>query len=175
MPKRKSFACTKCGRKFSMAAHLARHSRVHVLKRSKRVPRHTMRTARASTAVPGQFGSLIAQLRDSHRALAAERNALDTQVAALESALAVMGAASASRNGATSARASSEYRTGSLKAYIQRVLSDSGSPMPVAEVTDAVVRAGFKSKNKTLGTSVGIALAEMPTVRRVRRGVYGLC
>ena len=36
----------------------------------------------------------------------------------------------------------------------------------------AVVRSGFKSKNKTLGTSVGIALGDMPGVRRVRRGIY---
>lgn len=41
-------------------------------------------------------------------------------------------------------------------------------------ITAAVVRSGFKSKNKTLSTSVGIALAEISGVRRVSRGVYGL-
>jgi hypothetical protein len=46
--------------------------------------------------------------------------------------------------------------------------------MPVSEITAAVVRAGFKSKNKTLGTTVGIALAGMPGVRRVRRGVASI-
>lgn len=173
MPKRKPFACKSCGRTFSMAAHLARHSRVHGPKRSKRATKRTRRVVQTRSDMPRQFGSLVTGLRETHQTLTAERDAFDTQIAALESALAAMGTASASRNGATP-RASSEYRTGSLKAYIQRVLSDAGTPMPVAEVTASVVRAGFKSKNKTLGTSVGIALADMPTARRVKRGVYGL-
>lgn len=174
MPKRKPFVCKVCNRSFSMAAHLARHGRVHAQKGSKSAPKRTRRPAHTRSAVPGQFGTLIAGLNASHRALTAERTALDAQISALESALAVMGAASAPLSGRTTARAPSEYRPGSLKAYIQRVLSDAAAAMPVAEITAAVVRSGFKSKNKTLGTSVGIALANMPTVRRMKRGIYRL-
>lgn len=172
MPKRKPFVCKACGRKFSMAAHLARHSRVHEPKQPRQSAKRTRRPIRSS-GESGQFGTLVASLRGSHQALTAERNALDAQITALESALAAMGAASASRNAKPPA-SKTQYRPGSLKAYIQRVLSDAGTPMPVGEITASVVRGGFKSKNKTLGTSVGIALADMPTVRRVKRGVYGL-
>jgi hypothetical protein len=106
--------------------------------------------------------------------MSAERAALDAQISALESALAAMGTGVTARNGATRVRASSERRAGSLKDHIQRVLAKAGAPMAVSDITAAVVRSGFKSKNKTLGTSVGIALADMPGVRRVGRGVYRL-
>ena len=69
---------------------------------------------------------------------------------------------------------SSDHRAGSLKDHIQRVLTNDATPVPVAESVAAFIRSGFKSKNKTLATSVGIALADMPGVRRVRRGVYGV-
>jgi hypothetical protein len=48
------------------------------------------------------------------------------------------------------------------------------SPLPVSEIAAGVVRSEFKSKNKTLATTVGIALADMAGVRRAGRGVYGL-
>ena len=44
--------------------------------------------------------------------------------------------------------------------------------MRVAEITDAVVKAGYKTKNRTLAKSVGIALAHTPGVKRVERGVF---
>jgi hypothetical protein len=46
--------------------------------------------------------------------------------------------------------------------------------MPVEYIAAAIVRFGFKSKNKTLGTSGGIALGDMPGVPRVSRGVYAI-
>ena len=174
MPKRKPFVCKHCKRTFSMAAHLARHSRVHAPKRSKSAPKAAARSVRSQPAVGVDFGHVIFSLRASHRALTVERDALDAQIAALESGLAALGTGAAPKTGARVARTSSEYRSGSLKDRIQRVLSGNRAPMRVTEITAAVVRSGFKSKNKTLATSVGIALAEMSGVRRIGRGVYDL-
>jgi len=44
--------------------------------------------------------------------------------------------------------------------------------MAVKDITKGVVRSGYKTKNKTLAKSVGIALTEMPTVEKVGRGQF---
>ena len=46
--------------------------------------------------------------------------------------------------------------------------------MGVKDVTAAIRKAGYKSKNKTLDNSVGVALADMPNVLKVGRGQYRL-
>jgi hypothetical protein len=177
MPKRKAFVCKTCDRSFSMAAHLARHSRVHARKRSTSKKR-TRVSANAQAAHSGSFAKLVSSLRDSHRALVSERETLSEQIAALELAMSALGGSGSGRKGTVAVRnarvgSAVEFRAGSLKDYVHRVLSKSPSPLSVAEIAAGVVRSGFKSKNKTLATSVGIALAEMPGVRRVSRGVYG--
>lgn len=174
MPKSKSFVCKKCGRAFSMAAHLARHGRVHAPIRSKNAPQRASKPSQAGRASTGQFAALIADLGDSHRNLISERGVLDAQIAAIETALAAMGSNGPSQNRRAVVRGPAEYRPGSLKDRIQRVLAGTRAPMPVSEVTAAVLRSGFKSKNKTLSTTVGIALADMSGVRRVTRGMYAM-
>jgi hypothetical protein len=174
MSNRKPFVCKKCGRTFSMPAHLARHSRVHAPARANGRPKPTARTMQSDAGSTSRFGVLVVGLRDGHRSLIAERDALDTRIAAIESALAAMGGVSSARSGKAAARGPSSYRAGSLKDRIQRVLSKTSAPMPIPEIAADVLRSGFKTKNKTLNTTVGIALAEMPGVRRVARGVYGM-
>lgn len=46
--------------------------------------------------------------------------------------------------------------------------------MAVKDVTAAVVRAGYQTRNRTLGKSVGIALAQMPNVTKLGRGTFKL-
>lgn len=62
-------------------------------------------------------------------------------------------------------------RPGSLKAYIADVLRGGGI-MAVKDITDGVVKAGYKTKNKTLAKSVGIALTEIRGVTKVGRGRF---
>jgi hypothetical protein len=179
MPKRKPFVCKTCDRSFSMAAHLARHSRVHARKRPKNPRRAVARPSQAPAARTGSFAGLVSSLQSSHRALVAERDTLSAQIAALESAMNAVSGSGVVRNGKAAMRkardgSAAEYRAGSLKDHVHRVLSKSSTPLPVSEIAASVVRSGFKSKNKTLATTVGIALADMPGVRRVKRGVYGL-
>jgi len=66
----------------------------------------------------------------------------------------------------------SGYRPGSLKAHIQQVLQAHGGVMAVEDVTAAVCKAGFKSKDKTLARSVGVALRGMRDVKKVGRGTF---
>src|ERR1041385_170011 len=62
-------------------------------------------------------------------------------------------------------------RAGSLKGFIVQVMKG-GGVMRVAEITAAIKRAGYKTKNKTLGHSVGVALREMKGVKKVGRGQF---
>ena len=94
---------------------------------------------------------------------------------ALDRALAVLGAgAPAWKAPAGKQHGATVYRSGTLKAHIQSVLQARGGEMAVKEVTAAVRKSGYKSKNKTLDTSVGIELAGMPGVMKIRRGVFRL-
>lgn len=46
--------------------------------------------------------------------------------------------------------------------------------MAVKDVTEGVMKSGFKTKNKTLAKSVGIALTQMPMISKLGRGMFEL-
>jgi hypothetical protein len=107
--------------------------------------------------------------------LVAKHTQVAAQIEAIDRALAALGAAArtpAARP--TRGRGGAGLRRGSLKYYVERVLRARGGAMAVKDVAAAVRKAGFKSKNKTLGKSVGIAMTQMPNVRKVSRGVFRL-
>jgi len=110
-----------------------------------------------------------------------QRDALERQIAALRDALAAMGGAPAAPRSARPAgrppRAAGgpqRFRPGSLKDFICQALSG-GEVMAVKDITSAVLKLGYKTQNKTLGKSVGIALAEMGgVVKKMGRGRFKL-
>ena len=107
--------------------------------------------------------------------LAAQYAALGSRIAVVNQALAFLGAGVPARKltiGAGRRRAA--YRPGSLKAHIQEVLQAQGDGMAVKDITARVRRAGYKSKSKTLDKSVGVALANMRNVAKIRRGIFKL-
>ncbi len=55
-----------------------------------------------------------------------------------------------------------------------RVLAAHRGPMIVRDIAAAVLKAGYKSRDKTLGHTVGKLLAAMPNAVRVARGQYRL-
>lgn len=123
------------------------------------------------------LAGVVTSLQAAHRTLVAERESLNNRINALEAALRAMSATPAvsvarGGRGRRAGGAGRAFRRGSLKEYIHRVLSSSNSAMAVKDVTAGVTRAGFKSKNKTLAKSVGIALTQMPTVSKVGRGLF---
>lgn len=130
--------------------------------------------------------TLVGSLSNFRARLLADREGIDAQIAAIDTTLAALGGAAprAARGAAPGARRgpgrppASEAgggrapRAGSLKDHIQRVLSKSGRPMSVKDITSGVLSSGYKSKNQTLAKSVGLSLSEMKNVARVKRGVF---
>jgi hypothetical protein len=113
--------------------------------------------------------------------LGAQREALDTQIQAVQQALAVMGmpvtaaraAVRGPRRGPGRPPAVGGPRPGSLKAFILNVLRGGGI-RAVKDITAGVLDAGYKTKNRTLAKSVGIALTELKNVTKVGRGRFRL-
>lgn len=106
--------------------------------------------------------------------LTSQRDALDRQINAIRGALnAFGGGAAAAAAAAPAGRAGRQYRRGSLKEYIEQAMRGKGV-MAVKDIADGVVKAGYKSKNKTLAKSVGIALTQMPSISKVGRGRFKL-
>ncbi len=167
------FRCSKCDRRFAMAAHLGRHmSTMHGGKRKPQGKRG--RPGRPAGRPSG--GRLDGQGLLS--AIQAARAQLIAQLEALDQALATLGGAARPtatarlRGRRPAHHAFRGGREGSLRSYIEQVLKASGKPMRVTEITAAVRKAGYPTKNKTLEKSVGITLAGMRTAKRVERGVF---
>lgn len=196
--KLRKFKCNKCDRTFSMAAHLARHqntlhaskarrkaAKKKAIKRklakrrtAKRLVKKTIRRVRRPArrvrrAGPGDQAPLLRQMQAYRSDLLTQRAQVTTQIDAIDRALAAL-SATPRRSAAKPARrrGPSGLRRGSLKYHIDRVLRARSGTMAVRDVTTAVRRAGFRSKNKTLAKSVGIALSQMPNVTKVSRGMF---
>lgn len=147
-------------------------------------PANGRRRGRRRGRRPGMSaGSLPAldSLHAIHSELLAQRAALDRQINAVEHAVSTLGGARlARRSGRPSGPRPATRRgrggrrgprAGSLKEYIATALSR-GGVMSVKDITDAVVKGGYKTRNKTLAKSVGIALTEIPGVQKVARGQF---
>ena len=99
---------------------------------------------------------------------------IDAQLQAIEQIMAGMGGMamrSTGRAGQSNFAAGRGARAGSLKEFIVQVLRGRGV-MRVAEITNAIKRAGYKTKNKTLSHSVSVALTEIPGAKKVGRGQF---
>ena len=169
MAKKGTFNCSACGRTFAMAAHLGRHmSTMHARKGKRTVPAATTRRS----VMTDWARPVLDRLRACRDELAAQRAALDAQVAALDQAIAALGGSVASVKVHRGGRRRPAVRKGTLPAYISQVLHAHHGPMAVKEVAVAVLKAGYKSRDKTLPKTVGKYLAAMPGVQKVGRGVY---
>jgi hypothetical protein len=87
---RKTLKCSKCGRKFSMPAHLARHmSASHGRKKKARRAKTRRRVGRPPGAESASRA--LSELKAYCKKLTAHRDALDEQIAAVERALGAVG------------------------------------------------------------------------------------
>ena len=140
------------------------------------------RTGRGPGRPRGSGGALaaIAGLNVYRNQLVSQRNAVDERIAAIDGALAAMGGGGGGGGGgarpigAGSGRGRHGPRKGSLKEYIAKVVSAGGGVMAVKDITAGVLKIGYKTRNKTLAKSVGIALTEMSNIRKVGRGQFAL-
>lgn len=157
------------------------------------------RNTSAGATAPAEARRLTSDLQGYQKSLMSQRESLDRQIAAVAEAIQAMGAAPAAaaapagrragmggmrgaggmragggavRRGPGRPRGSrSGARAGSLKSYIADVLSKAGGPLSVKEITQGVLRSGYKSKSKTLGNQVSAAIAGM-SLSKVGRGLY---
>lgn len=177
----KNFRCAKCDRTFAMAAHLARHQNtMHArglnAKSAKRSPiGQAVRQIGARHAADTDV-QLVGQMREYRDGLLAQRAGLDDRIDAIDRAMATLGAPSgpAPKRGGTRVVRGGRKGGASLKMCVENVLRRTGKPMSVKDITSGVVKVGYKTSNKTLDKSVGIALAAMPNVARVSRGIFRL-
>lgn len=106
-----------------------------------------------------------------HENLVAQRDSLESQILGVGQALTALGSAGPAKP--TRGRHSNGIREDSLKDHISRVLRGRRA-MAVKDINSAVLKAGYKTKNKTLANSISAALAEMPNAVRVSRGMFRL-
>ncbi len=193
MAKRK-LKCPKCDRRFSMAAHLARHlNTTHRSKAKKKaagksaVRRRPQKRAAKRAAPRGRrtgsvrsmsaigAAGVLSSLRAYNAELTARCAAVDTQLRAVDAAIGALGAAPArasSRPAKRRARGAGGGRAGSLKTYILKVLRQLSTPQSPRQIATRVVKAGYRSKAKDLAKAVGNALPETKGVKRVGFGEY---
>ena len=141
------------------------------------------RRGRRAARMVGHYGAGMGQALSSLKGYVAElmtqRSQLDAQIQAVEQALRVMGAPAPHAVAAPAPRGPRKGgrgrgpRAGSLKELVLKAMTG-GGVMSVAAITDGVRAAGYKTKNKTLAKSVGIALTQLPGARKVSRGKFRL-
>jgi len=121
------------------------------------------------------LGENLQDLLQAHRAkLIAQHAALGARLAALSQALEVLGAPSASKPARRRKSRGKKrgLRKGSLPDFIGRVLRQAKEAMSPRDIAARVVKAGYKSKSKNLTNMVSNALASLPGVSRLGRGLY---
>jgi hypothetical protein len=196
MAKRLKFKCSKCDRRFSMAAHLGRHmSTMHVSKKAKAAQKKKRRAVAKKRRVPvakrakrgagSDLGDVLGSLKGYQDQLSAQRSEIDSRIQAIDAALAALGAGAAKRvvtrpkrgkgpRAGARPRRGKGARAGTLKDFIPRVLRGRSKGLSVKNIAAGVKKAGYKSKNKRLGHAISKALTGMKNVARVGRGVYRL-
>jgi hypothetical protein len=65
-------------------------------------------------------------------------------------------------------------RAGSLKDHIAKFLRSSRAPKSPKEITQGVLKAGYKTKSKHLATAVRNAPSKIEGIKRVGFGMYRL-
>ncbi len=178
MARRGTLKCPKCDRTFSMPAHLGRHmAAVHGARSARGGAPRGRAPGRPRVVTVGPL-DLLASVRSWRNELAGRQAHLADQITAVDALLNSLGETAAPRAGRRPApgprrgRGRPAAREGSLKSFIARVLQQAGRPMRVVEITDAVLKAGFKTRNRTLAKTVGNALPQMTTVAKVDRGLF---
>lgn len=122
-------------------------------------------------------GSVLATLRYARAQLISEQSGIQRKLAALDATIAAFGGALSSGGAAAAPQraggaSKAKYRRGSLKERLHQIMTAAGKSMAVKDVHQAVKQSGYKSDNKTLAKSIGIALSQMSTIKKVSRGVF---
>ncbi len=188
---RRKFKCSRCDRRFAMAAHLARHKNAaHGSRKAKAAGRKgkaastkrrgTKRSSvrsklpAASPARGNGSGGVLRAMTSFINELTAQRDAIDAQIAGMEGVMRMLNGAGATVSGGARLGRSpgSGGRSNSLKPAILRVLQKRSTPLSPREIAAAVIKIGYRTKSTNLTKAVSNALPEMTNVKKVGRGQY---
>lgn len=197
---RATLKCSKCSRKFGMAAHLARHmsaihhvasARPNAAAKAKKTGRRPGRPkgVRSKVAVHAKRGNgrriqfagdgparVLHEMQAYHSALMTEHTSLQARMDALTNAMATLGTVTPSAPKRKTAKrgrpVGSGVRPGSLKDHIVRVLRQTSRPMGPRDISAKVLKAGFKTKAKDISKAVSNKLPELKSVKKVGFGLY---
>ncbi len=197
---RATLKCSKCSRKFSMPAHLARHmsaihrapgAKLHAAAKAKKTGRRPGRPKGVRNTVAAQAkrstvrGTKLAgdgparvlhEMQAYHSALMAEHTSLQARMDALTNAMATLGTVTpAGPKRKTNKRGrpvGSGVRPGSLKDHIVRVMRQTTKPLGPRDISKKVLKAGFKTKAKDISKAVSNKLPELKNIKKVGFGLY---
>jgi len=108
--------------------------------------------------------------------LALQRSLIDEQMEGIENAMRALGQVSIILPGQRKRGRpkGSGGQEGSLKFMIVKVLKAAGGPLSPKEISDGVLKAGYKTAAKNLTKAVSNALPEMPVLKKKGRGLYSV-
>ncbi len=172
-----------------MKAHLGRHmATIHASPGARRAAakkrkagRKPGRPATKAVAVRSTGGNgvsgFLSDMQTYHANLTAQRDEIDGQITAIETAMSAMGGSSApARRGPGrpkgSGGGSGTGRPGSLKDMIIKVLGQRKQPLSPNQISAAVLKAGYKSRAKDLTKAVSNVLPDIKKVKRIGFGSY---
>lgn len=159
------------------------------------MPRKKRKYTKAA-AVGAGAAKLVDDLRAYHAKLVDQQAALEGEVAAITQALNAMGGVRRGPGRPPGRRgpgrppgrrgpgrppgkrpgpkpgSAKGFRPGSLKDSIMKVLNRSSGSVAVKDLSARLKSVGYKTKSKSLGNQVTMALREMPGVTKVGRGIY---
>jgi len=180
---RAKLKCTKCDRKFSMPAHLARHMKsIHGIggggsaKVSGRGPGRPKGSKNKTTISSGAYsvsgpGEIVQNLENYRRDLENQRQQIDHALEGITTALRAFGSSFTPKRPVGRPRGSSP-RSGSLKNYIIDVLKNAKEPMSPRDISAATIKAGYKTKSGDLTKAVSNALPQIGQAKRIGFGMY---
>lgn len=124
---------------------------------------------------------LLIDMESFHNDLLARRNSLEGEIDGLARAMEALGSPGRAtaprkqaRTAASGSSGGSEFREGSLKSFIVRVLRQNSKPLSPNDIGTRVVNAGFRTKAKDITKAVSNTLPQLGGVKRVGFGMYQL-
>ncbi len=185
---RAKLKCTKCDRKFSMPAHLARHmSSIHGIggkntaKSSGRRPgRPKGSRNKTSVSLGTNFSmagpsDLVQQMENYRQDLENQRQQIDLALEGITTALQAFGGSlNVTAKRPVGRPRGSGTRSGSLENYIIDVLKSAKKPMSPREISAATLKAGYPTKSGDLTKAVSNALPKIKKAKRISFGKYSM-
>jgi hypothetical protein len=126
---------------------------------------------------------MIKDLRGYHRELVQQRDFLDTQVRAVETALGAIGSAMGGPVTAPKLKLKPGLRfgpprkraeRGALKKSLMKFMRSTSGPVQVKDMIAGIKKVGYKTQSKSLGSQISMVLRSMPGLQKVSHGVYAL-